>query len=82
MSPEAEEYLTSRNHPLRRIARKVSKRLFKKKSGLAKRFRILEELPADVRDLAMEMTHYDSRRRLTVRAASRHPWLAEPDELG
>ena len=57
------EYLASRNHPLKIAARKVSQRLFKKqKSGLTKRFRALEDLPANVRDLAMEMTHYDSRQ--------------------
>ena len=71
------EYLASRNHPLKIAARKVSQRLFKKqKSGPTKRFRGLEDLPANVRVLAMEMTHYDSRQRRTVRVASRHPWLA------
>ena len=79
---DIEEYLSSRNHPLRKAGRKVRERLFKKQNkGLTKQFRGLEELPANVFYLAMAMTHHDSRQRLSVRAASQHPWLAEPEEF-
>ena len=79
---DADEFLASKNHPLKKFARKMKRRLSggTKKSPRAKVYRHRNELPPDVSEVISSLTHFDSRRRCTVRNARNLPWIAEKEE--
>ena len=70
----ANEYIASRNSLLRIIVRALKKSRRKNLKRI-KQYRSSDELPVDAKDLIRELTHYDSRKRATVRHAASNPWV-------
>lgn len=81
--PDADEddFISSKNHPLKKIARKVKASLNDKKGKRAKTYRRTSDLPLEVNEVIRLLTHYDARRRCTVRYARGLPWINEGDEV-
>lgn len=81
--PDADEddFISSQNHPLKKIARKVKARLNDKKGKRAKTYRRTSDLPLEVNEVIRLLTHYDARRRCTVRHARTLPWIKEGDKV-
>ena len=69
-----DEYIASKNNPLKVIVRALKRRR-QKNPKRAKKYRSSDELPNDVKDLIRQLTHYDSRKRATCRSATTHPWI-------
>ncbi|KAL3790144.1 hypothetical protein HJC23_009581 [Cyclotella cryptica] len=69
-----DEYIDSKNHPWKRIVRVLKQRRHKNGKRI-KHYRPSDELPNDVKDIIHALTHYDSRRRATVRMARSHKWV-------
>lgn len=69
-----DEYIASKNNPLKTIINAVKRRR-SKNPKLVKHYRSSDELPNDAKDLIRQLTHYDSRKRATVRYAASHPWV-------
>jgi hypothetical protein len=80
---DADEFLASKNHPLKKFARKMKRRLSggNKKSPRTKVYRHRNELPPDVSEVISSLTHFDSRRRCTVRNARNLPWIKEDKDV-
>lgn len=77
----SDEFLASKNHPLKKFARKMKGRFSdKKKSTRAKKYRLKSDLPLDVSEVIRLLTHFDARRRCTVRYARSLPWIKGEDE--
>ncbi len=76
---DADKFLASKNHPLKKFARKMKRRLSggSKKNPRTKVYRHRTELPLDVNEVISSLTHFDSRRRCTVRNARNLPWIKE-----
>jgi serine/threonine protein kinase len=79
---DVEDFIARRNHPLMKLSRSLGRRCAlllpsngRKRRRRTKRYRSSADLPHDVRNLIHGLTHYDPRRRATVRSATRHPWL-------
>lgn len=69
-----DEYIASKNNPLKTIINAMKRRQ-RKNPKFVKHYRSSDELPNDVKDLIRQLTHYDSRKRATVRYAASHPWV-------
>lgn len=67
------DYINSKNHPLKKMIR-VLKRGNTKSS---KRYKAAKDIPDDIMHLVRALTHYDSTKRATVRAAAGHDWISE-----
>ncbi|KAL7461533.1 hypothetical protein ACHAXS_001952 [Conticribra weissflogii] len=75
-SIDVEEFIAAKNHPLKKLARSFKKRVSASKAAKrGKVYRLEWELPEDVTHLIQILTHYDSRRRATVRFARKHAWI-------
>lgn len=76
-SVNVEDFIASRNAPMKKLAKRLSKRLsFKKNDNKrSKKYRTSCDLPEEVEDLIQALTHYNSRKRATVRAVTGHPWI-------
>jgi len=72
---DADEFLASKNHPLKKLARKMKKCFSDKDSKRAKQYRLRSDLPLDVNEVIRLLTHFDERRRCTVRYARSLPWI-------
>lgn len=86
-SENCEEYIAMKNHPLLKLGRYITK--FCTRKGLCqsssssaiqqgpskKKYRTSYELPTDIKDLIHSLTHYDTRRRATVRSVTGHVWI-------
>lgn len=69
-----DEYIASKNHPVKVVMRAL-KRRGRKHAKRMKKYRSSDDLPNDVKDLIRGLTHYDGRKRATVRSATAHPWI-------
>lgn len=80
---DEDEFLSSKNHPLKKIARKMKVRLSsdKKKGKRAKRYRLKSDLPLEINEVIQLLTHYDEMRRCTVRNARNLPWIMGGDAV-
>jgi len=80
---DEDEFLSSKNHPLKKIARKMKVRLSsdKKKGKRAKRYRLRSDLPLEINEVIQLLTHYDEMRRCTVRNARNLPWIMGGDAV-
>mmetsp|Transcript_4116 Transcript_4116/g.8905 ORF Transcript_4116/g.8905 Transcript_4116/m.8905 type:complete len:498 (-) Transcript_4116:140-1633(-) len=74
---DVEEFISAKNHPLKKLARSFKKRIGGSKAADRRKkvYRLEWELTEDVRNLIHILTHYDSRRRATVRFARKHEWI-------
>lgn len=80
---DEDEFLSSKTHPLKKIARKMKVRLSsdKKKGKRAKRYRLKSDLPLEINEVIQLLTHYDEMRRCTVRNARNLPWIMGGDAV-
>jgi serine/threonine protein kinase len=69
-----DEYIASKNNPLKVMIRALKRRRQKIPKHI-KQYRSSDDLPNDAKDLIRELTHYDSRKRATVRSATSHSWV-------
>jgi serine/threonine protein kinase len=69
-----DEFIASKNNVLKALVKAIKKRR-QKNTKRPKVYRSSDELPNDVKELIRELTHYDSRKRATVRSAASHPWI-------
>ena len=80
---DVQDFIDARDHPLAKLGRCLGGRLLPGKRNRrwrranGKRYRASSDLPGDVKGLIRDLTHYDSRRRATVRSMTRHPWIVE-----
>lgn len=74
-SIDVEEFIASKNHPMKKMLRRMKKSVMKTKKKRVKKYRPSTDLPAELRDLIQMLTHYDSRKRATIRASTSHPWI-------
>mmetsp|Transcript_5338 Transcript_5338/g.13360 ORF Transcript_5338/g.13360 Transcript_5338/m.13360 type:complete len:110 (+) Transcript_5338:896-1225(+) len=70
-----EDFIASKNHPLKKLARSIKKCIKKDSQKRAKKYRQSFDLPAGVNELIQILTHYNAKRRATVRSVTRHPWI-------
>ena len=68
------EYIESKNHPLKKVVRALKQRS-RKNGKRIKQYRSSDDLPNGVKDLIGTLTHYNSRKRATVRMAKGHQWV-------
>eukprot|EP01082_Thalassiosira_pseudonana_P002531 g2103.t1 g2103 contig11:721472-722983(+) len=76
-SINVEEFMESRNHILRKMVRGMKKRVRGNTKKRSKKYRSSEDIPEDVSNLIQVLTHYDSRKRATIRSTTKHPWIVE-----
>ena len=76
----ADEFLASKNHPLKKFARKMKGRFSDKKTTRAKKYKLRSDLPLDVNEVIRLLTHFDARRRCTVRYARSLLWIKGDDD--
>ena len=83
-SIDVQDFIDARDHPLAKLGRCLKDRLLpgrdnkdRMRRRASKRYRASSDLPGDVVGLIRDLTHYDSRRRATVRSMTRHPWIVE-----
>lgn len=69
-----DEFIASKNNLLKSFVRALKRRR-QKNPKRSKTYRSSDELPNDVKELIRELTHYDSRKRATVRSAASYPWV-------
>ena len=62
---------------MKKLARALQSRVWKGSSNpqKTKKYRLGEDLPKEVGDLVEILTHYNSRKRATVRSTTDHPWI-------
>ena len=79
---DVEDFLARRDRPMMKLSRYLGRRCAlllpsngRKGGRRTRRYRSSADLPHDVRNLIHGLTHYDPRRRATVRSATRHPWF-------
>jgi len=74
---DVEDFIKSKNQPMKKLARALKSRVRKVSSNpkQIKKYRLGEDLPEEVGDLVEILTHYNSRKRATVRSATDHPWI-------
>mmetsp|Transcript_11194 Transcript_11194/g.16500 ORF Transcript_11194/g.16500 Transcript_11194/m.16500 type:complete len:423 (+) Transcript_11194:98-1366(+) len=77
---DADEFLASKNHPLKKLARKMKKCFSDKDTKRAKQYRLRSDLPLDVNEVIRLLTHFDERRRCTVRYARSLTWIKGDEE--
>ena len=77
---DADEFLASKNHPLKKLSRNIKKCFIDRSTTRAKKYRLRSDLPLDVNEVIRLLTHFDERRRSTVRQARRLPWIKGNDE--
>lgn len=78
-SIDVDDFLASKNHPLKKMARSLKKRIKKNTNERPKKYRQSHDLPAEVNELIQILTHYNSRKRATVRSVTHHPWIEGPE---
>ena len=71
---DSDAFLAAKNHPLKKFARKVNRRL-NTKTPRTKMYRRFNELPLDINEVISLLTHHDSKRQCTVRYARTLPWI-------
>ncbi|KAL7533153.1 hypothetical protein ACHAWF_004361 [Thalassiosira exigua] len=81
-SVDVEEFIQSKNRPVKKLLKSIKKSVTKGKGKRAKRYRSSADLPPEVNDLIRVLTHYDSQVRATVRSVTRHPWIKMQKERG
>eukprot|EP00571_Detonula_confervacea_P009793 CAMPEP_0172299316 /NCGR_PEP_ID=MMETSP1058-20130122/1672_1 /TAXON_ID=83371 /ORGANISM="Detonula confervacea, Strain CCMP 353" /LENGTH=446 /DNA_ID=CAMNT_0013008743 /DNA_START=197 /DNA_END=1537 /DNA_ORIENTATION=- len=74
-SINVEDFIASKNHPLKKLARSLKKRVKKDHHKRVKKYRLSDDLPEDINDLIQILTHYSPSRRATVRSVTSHPWI-------
>lgn len=78
---DADEFLASKNHPLKKLSRNIKKRFLDKGTTTKRaKYKLRSELPLDVNEVIRLLTHYDEKRRSTVRQARRLPWIKGDEE--
>lgn len=77
-----EDFLASKNHLLKRLARSLKKRVKKDSRKRAKTYRLSSDLPDDISDLIQILTHYNQNKRATVRSVTSHPWIETSKNKG
>ncbi len=70
-----EDFIASKNTALKKFTRSLKKRVKKDDNKRAKKYRLSSDLPNDLKDLVQALTHYNPRKRATVRSVTRHPWI-------
>lgn len=79
---DEDEFIASKNHPLKKLVRKINGRFRDKKMTREKRYRLISDLPIEVIEVIRSLTCFDERRRCTVRHARSLPWIEGNDVLG
>jgi len=74
-SVDVEDFIASRNNPLKKLIRSLKKRVKGGNNKRSKKFRGGKDLPAQVNDLVQILTHYNTKKRATVRSVTKHPWI-------
>lgn len=74
-SMDVEEFIASKNHPLKKLLKRAKKTVSKSNDKRAKKYRLSDDLPKELNDLICILTRWDSRRRATVRSVTSHPWI-------
>lgn len=77
-SMNVEDYIASKNRPLKKLMKNLKSRIKKNDEKRAKKYRTSTDIPEEVNDLIYILTHYDSHKRATVRYATGHPWIKLP----
>jgi len=73
---DVEDFIKNKNQPMKKLARALKSRVKKGSNPKRiKKYRLGEDLPGEVGDLVEILTHYNSRKRATVRSATDHPWI-------
>ena len=72
-----EDYIASKNHPLKKLARSVKKRVAKTDTNRVKKYRLSSDLEEGVKDLILVLTHNSPKKRATVRSITAHPWVSK-----
>jgi len=72
---DADEFVASKNHPLKKLSRNIKKCFSDKSTKRAKKYRLRSDLPLDINEVIRLLTHFDERRRSTVREARHLPWI-------
>ena len=78
----ADEFLASKNNPVKKFAKKMKSCLGGgkgKEKSRSKIYRHRDELPLEINDAISSLTHFDTRRRCTVRNAINLPWIKGDD---
>lgn len=76
-----DEFIASKNSLIKKFARKMKKRLSDKGTKRAKKYRLRSGLPLDVIEVIRLLTHFDERRRCTVRFARSLIWIHGDEEV-
>jgi hypothetical protein len=76
---DVNEVIAMENHPLMILGRLLCCSSNKKSEGGERRvkYRRVSQLPAELKKLIKDLTHYDPRLRLTVRTARRFPYVEQ-----
>mmetsp|Transcript_6157 Transcript_6157/g.9705 ORF Transcript_6157/g.9705 Transcript_6157/m.9705 type:complete len:451 (-) Transcript_6157:158-1510(-) len=72
---DVEDFIASKNHPMKKLARSLKRRVKKSHKKRVKKYRLSDDLPEEVSNLVQILTHYNSRKRATVRSVTKHPWI-------
>lgn len=78
---DGDEFIASKNSLIKKFARKMKKRISDKGTKRAKKYRLRSDLPLDVNEVIRLLTHFDERRRCTVRFARSLLWINGDEEV-
>eukprot|EP01083_Nonionella_stella_P126883 384320_1 len=86
-STSVEDFLATKNHPAMKLARGLGKIGGKIKGGKKvgstkrkKKYRSNEDLPNDAKRLVLGLTHWDEKKRTTIREALAYEWISNTKE--
>ena len=74
-SINVEDFIASKNHPLKRFAKSMKKRIKKDDKKRQKKYRLGSDLPQEVENLIQKLTYSIAESRATVRSVTVHPWI-------
>lgn len=75
-----DEFIASKNSLIKKFARKMKRRLGNEATKRAKTYRLRSDLPLDAHEVIRLLTHFDEKRRCTVRFARSLPWINGDDD--
>ena len=75
LGTNVEDFIASKNHPMKKLARSLKRRVKKSHKKRVKKYRLSDDLPEEVNNLVQILTHYNSRKRATVRSVTKHHWI-------
>ena len=74
-SINVEDFIASKNHPLKKFAKSMRKRIKKDDKKRHKKYRLGSDLPEEVEDLIQKLTYSIAESRATLRSVTVHPWI-------